>query len=242
MPTSGDLKSGDSLFFTTPPPWNFNGFPPTTNWPSPQWEWLRTLYKSYLRYILSKFAVIVFTCFDDRIIFVSDWIRAKMPQKPYCECEKFKFRAKNGLDLKLRHRQAPKMISSGRYRDPYGRAGDLCRIWESWHVCLCCSYNFGWPLNVERMVDVMWCAARCLVLSARRGRYYSEALSLFNRLLPSSKNPHFQCKMRLRAQPFLWKWLLFAWEWKMIFISKAEHLPSFWNRGPGELGNGLFST
>ena len=26
----------------------------------------------------------------------------------------------------------------------------------------------------------------------------------------------------------------------MIFISKAEHLPSFRNRGAGELGNGLF--
>ena len=24
----------------------------------------------------------------------------------------------------------------------------------------------------------------------------------------------------------------------MISISKAEHLASFWNRGPGELGNG----
>ena len=115
-----------------------------------------------------------------------------MPQKPHCECEKFKFWAKNGLDLKLRHRQAHKMILFGRYGDPYGRAGYLCRIRESWHVCLCCSYNLGWPLNVERMVDVIWCAARCLVLSARRGRYYSEALSLFNRPLPSSKNPHFQ--------------------------------------------------
>ena len=49
-------------------------------------------------------------------------------------------------------------------------------------------------------------------------------------------------KMRLGAQPFLWKWVLFAWEWKMISISKAEHLPSFWNRGPGELGNGLITA
>ena len=47
--------------------------------------------------------------------------------------------------------------------------------------------------------------------------------------------------MRLRAQPFLWKWVLFAWEWKMISISKAVHLPSFWNRGPGELVNGLLT-
>ena len=49
-------------------------------------------------------------------------------------------------------------------------------------------------------------------------------------------------KMRPSAQLFLWKWVLFAWEWKMISISKAEHLPSFWFRGPGELGNGLLLT
>ena len=65
-------------------------------------------------------------------------------------------------------------------------------------------------------------------------------LNCANGPLPSSKNPHFQ--MRLGAQPFLWKWVLFAWEWKMISISKAEHLPSFWNRGPGELGNGLITA
>ena len=46
--------------------------------------------------------------------------------------------------------------------------------------------------------------------------------------------------MRPSAQPFLWKWVLFAWEWKIILISKAEHLTSFWYRGSGELGNGLF--
>ena len=46
-------------------------------------------------------------------------------------------------------------------------------------------------------------------------------------------------KMRLGAQSFLWKWVLFEWEWKIISISMAEHLPSFWNRGPGELGNDL---
>ena len=40
-------------------------------------------------------------------------------------------------------------------------------------------------------------------------------------------------KMRLGAQSFLWKWVLFTREWKMISISKAEHLTSFWNRGQG---------
>ena len=34
------------------------------------------------------------------------------------------------------------------------------------------------------------------------------------------------------------KMVLFAWEWKIISISKAEHLTSFWYKGPGELGNG----
>ena len=48
-------------------------------------------------------------------------------------------------------------------------------------------------------------------------------------------------KMRPSAQPFLWKWVLFAWEWKLISILKAEHITLFWYRGPGELGSGLFS-
>ena len=37
--------------------------------------------------------------------------------------------------------------------------------------------------------------------------------------------------MRPSAQPFLGKLVLFAWEWKIISISKAEHLTSFWYRG-----------
>ena len=60
-----------------------------------------------------------------------------------------------------------------------------------------------------------------------------------NRPPPSSKTH--TIKMRLGAQPFSWKWVLFEWEWKLISISKAELLPSFWNRGPRELGNGLLS-
>ena len=41
-------------------------------------------------------------------------------------------------------------------------------------------------------------------------------------------------KMRPSAQPFLWKWVLFAWEWKFILISKVERLTSFLFRGPGK--------
>ena len=48
--------------------------------------------------------------------------------------------------------------------------------------------------------------------------------------------------MRLGAQPFLWKWVLFAWELKKVSISKVEHQPSFWNRSQGELWNGLLES
>ena len=47
MPTSGDLKSGDFLFFTTPHP-RMSTHPPSpfpNQLPQPDWEWLRTLYE-----------------------------------------------------------------------------------------------------------------------------------------------------------------------------------------------------
>ena len=49
-------------------------------------------------------------------------------------------------------------------------------------------------------------------------------------------------KMRPSAQPFMWKWILYAWEWKRIFMLKAEHLPSFWYSARGKLANSLFLT
>ena len=55
------------------------------------------------------------------------------------------------------------------------------------------------------------------------------------KILPSFKTRAF--KMRPSTQPFLRKLVLFAWEWKIISVSKAEHLTSFWYRSPGELGN-----
>ena len=62
-----------------------------------------------------------------------------------------------------------------------------------------------------------------------------------NRPLLSSKTPHFK-KKRPSAEPFMWKWALFAWKWKIIFISKAEHLASPWNRGLRQLGNDLLNN
>ena len=129
MPASGDLRS-EALFFSLPPP-GISTDPPRQIDPTPNGNDLGHYMKSYRKDILSKFAIIVLM---PEIIFVSKWIRAKMPHKTYCECEKFTFWAKNGRNLKLRHRKAQKMILSGRYGDPYGKEGDRCRIWESWHV------------------------------------------------------------------------------------------------------------
>ena len=61
MPTSGDLKSGDCPFFTTPPPKKID--------PAPNGNDLGHYMTSYIRYILSKFEIIVLML---EIIFVND--------------------------------------------------------------------------------------------------------------------------------------------------------------------------
>ena len=116
MPTSGDLKSGDSLFFTTPTPQQIDR--------APNGNGLRLYMKSYMKYILSKFTIIVL---DAEIIFVNGYMCAKMHQKPYFEEKNSHF----------------EMILSGRFGDPYGRAGDRCHIRKTppgelacTHVCI----------------------------------------------------------------------------------------------------------
>ena len=67
MPTSGDLKLGDCLFFTTPP--EFRHPPPRNIDPAPNGNDLEHYMASYMIYILSKFEIIVLML---EIIFVSD--------------------------------------------------------------------------------------------------------------------------------------------------------------------------
>ena len=124
MPTLGDLKSGSSLFLEPPtrvistdhppPP------PPRQIDPVANGNDLGHYMKSYMNYILSKFAIIVWM--PDRI-FVDQWLNTcKNAPETVLRKKKFKFWAKNGLNLKLRHRKAQKMILSRRYGDPYGRS------------------------------------------------------------------------------------------------------------------------
>ena len=49
------------------------------------------------------------------MIFVSDEIRVKMPQK------EIRILGENGINSKLKHRKAHNLILSGRFGDPYGR-------------------------------------------------------------------------------------------------------------------------
>ena len=77
MPTSGDLKSGDSFFCISPP--NINDQPPSVPHKhkfNPVPNRLRTLYE-----VFDELQTITISFHD----FVSDEIRAKIPQKPNFE-------------------------------------------------------------------------------------------------------------------------------------------------------------
>ena len=67
MPASGDLKSGDCLFFPTPQEFQRN--PPRKFDPAPSGNDLGHYMTSYMMYILSKFEIIVLML---EIIFVND--------------------------------------------------------------------------------------------------------------------------------------------------------------------------
>ena len=66
MPTFGDLKSGDYNFSLPPKP---RPPPPTQIDPAPNRNDLGHYMKSYMRYLLSKFAIIVLM---PEIVFVRD--------------------------------------------------------------------------------------------------------------------------------------------------------------------------
>ena len=69
MPTSGDLKSGDCLFFATPLEFQQPPPPPRKIDPAPNGNDLEHYMTSYMIYIISKFEIIVLML---EIIFVSD--------------------------------------------------------------------------------------------------------------------------------------------------------------------------
>ena len=125
LPTSGELKSGDPLFSTTtlpPPPRKFNepyhSSPPLINMGMIEdIMWSLTWSTNYHN---------LWYHFDARNNLCHDqWLnRCKNAPETVLRIRKFKFWAKNGLNLKLGHRKAQKMILSGTYGDLYGRLGD----------------------------------------------------------------------------------------------------------------------
>ena len=65
--------------------------------------------KSYMRY---RTITISFYDCDEEIIFVSDEIRAKIPQKPNFDSKKIQILGENGINSKLKHRKAHYSILS----------------------------------------------------------------------------------------------------------------------------------
>ena len=82
-----------------------------------------------------------------------------------------------------------------------------------------------------------WSPVRMLYHWATRDFWELGAL---NRPLASSKNPHFQNEAKCTT--FLVKMSFIRMRMKIIFISKAENLTSFWCTDPGKLGNGVLSS
>ena len=130
-----EISNLETFSFALPPfPLNINDQPPPSPDPdllistirsSPYLSYgngLGHYMKSHRRYRPSQFAVM--------IIFVSDEIHTKMPQKRNHESKKIQILEENGVNSTLKHRKAHNLILSGRF-DPYGRPGDWCHIQES---------------------------------------------------------------------------------------------------------------
>ena len=143
MPTSGDLKSGDSLFFTTLPPSPKKFNEPLSPSPHPWqiWEWLRTLYD-----VLHEVHTIKTRNhrFDARNN-LCQWVnRCKNVPETILRIRKIQFWAINRLNLrKLTHRTAQKMILSRRSGGPdrrpgicvvSGRVGMYVPVYQTYHI------------------------------------------------------------------------------------------------------------
>ena len=112
MPTSGNLKSGDSFFCITPSPpapdeyqWSNPPFPPIQGHNSIQsLISLGNYMKSYMSY--GTITISFYDC-NGEIIFVSDKICVKMPQKPNFESIKeIRILGESEINSKLKHRKA----------------------------------------------------------------------------------------------------------------------------------------
>ena len=119
MPTSGNLKSGDSLFCIPPPPiyqWSTTPPPPHKHNSIQSLIGLGHYMKSYMRY-----RTITISVYDSNgeIIFVTDEIHVKMPQKPNYDWKKIRILGENGINSKLKHWKAHNSILSRRFADPY---------------------------------------------------------------------------------------------------------------------------
>ena len=129
-------------------------------------------------------------------------------------------------------------ILGGEHPEDLLPCGDGLDTWESLRWLLS-SFNVSWSINMfsndSPGGQTSWSPRWSVKEKKRKRKKYCQLSSLAD----SGWIGHFWVpktlpfKMRPSAQPFLWRWVLFAWEWKTISIWKAEHLTSFLYRGPG---------
>ena len=117
MLSSGNLKT-ESFSCIPPPRIPMINSPPPHKHNSIQSLGLGHYMKSNMRY---RTITISFYDCNEEIIFVSDEIREKMPQKPNFESKEIRILGENGINSKLLHRKTHNSILSGRFGDPYGR-------------------------------------------------------------------------------------------------------------------------
>ena len=93
MPTPGNLKTGESFSFIPPPPNINDHLPPPHKHNSIQSLGLGHYMKSNMRYW--TITISFYDC-NEEIIFVSDEIREKMPQKPNFESKEIRILGEMG--------------------------------------------------------------------------------------------------------------------------------------------------
>ena len=122
------------------------------------------LYETPVYEVLHEVQTITICLFDcnGEMIFVSDEICAKMPQKPNCESRKIQILGGDGINSKLKLRNAQYSILSWRFCVPYRRAGDWCCIQENWHVCQ------GWYWHIIKLKEKQPKYPRFLQVSVKK--------------------------------------------------------------------------
>ena len=129
-----------------------------------------------------------------------------------------------------------KLSSQYRFLEIFFRHASFCHFLREWIS----------KENLYKPWGSLWvflCLVPCHVVRAKKSVDVSHSFALVyhrSELIEKAWENVLAFKTRLRAKPFLWKWVSSAWQKKIIFKSMAKHFTSLWNRGFGKPRNDLF--